>query len=946
MGLDEEDLERAGTRSRRQLTNSKKYAVYPPPLEHDADQQETSTIIDGQQQRKPKHYLSHLVKSKPRTFTFICCVCILLFVGLYGYPPMRLRSRKDMSSVFEDSKTEFNDTSQYTDYALLDRLLIDKKATPVASSSSRFDSYFNVNYPGENSFVNLLSKGSVIGHTFDELRRLTNSVSLPVVSAGKNRRVPVTAIVHTTTVTQLYIQVQAILTQTALPEHIWIICDTASKQEAEARIMTLDRRRVKVMARDDDSSLWLQTAAHVATEFVWIIDQDIAPGKRYLENLLKLSFTTQYKSALLGTEGAALNMASKEKIECIPDTMHSGSRQMRSQAVDMINDNWLLHRSWIPYLMDAMEKREEEAAAAAAAAEATEPLLGLFISRTLYMTAGIPSIALPSDPIERAYWGDVRLQRTQRSETCKALEALAHDKETQPQLYQDMLYRGQPSLSSDMTAEPILFYVDAHDDFEHLAPLICRFEAKEEIDLHIVTSGHLRGVSDQQIKSALPALCGYDDFPTRVIVHDLSIVHASADWSLVNDVLHRLTRILTVVRPVVMIHTLQNEAAISIDTASKIVRVPSIYLPAQDIAHVTWMTELSLDTLSKWNAFSINIMVTTDKKPHALARLLNSASSAHYLGDTVDLTIFMDQTTDQVTQTLANNYKWKKGAKSVRHRIATTPKTPVFVESWYPASNNEYAIIVNNDIELSPMFYIWAKYAILQYRYASFWDHLFGISLYAPQVLETDPSGRRLFNASQTVEDGDAYLMQLPSYSGAVYFPEHWREFHDYITARMADINGFEMQEVTVPNLRSSEWERSWRKYFEELIYLRSYVMLYPTHSLSTVHLELKKKALREQFKDAVSLYTVPLYTHDFDMALPPLDQLALFDLWGSPASIDELKERGLTLRAEISSCSLVDQPYDPTDLLCPFARLVSVALENEDDLLPELPTKEISVYS
>lgn len=354
--------------------------------------------------------------------------------------------------------------------------------------------------------------------------------------------------------------------------------------------MTLDRRRVKVMARDDDTSLWLQTAAHVATEFVWIIDQDIAPGKRYLENLLKLSFTSQYKSALLGTEGAVLNMTSKDKIECIPDTMHSGSRQMRSQAVDMINDSWLLHRSWIPYLMDAMEKEERVAAA--------EPLMGLFISRTLYMTAGIPSIALPSDPIERAYWGDVRLQRTQRSETCKALEAMANDKKMQPAMYQDMLYRGQPSSSPAVAAEPLLFYVDAKDDFEQLAPLLCRFEAKEEIDLHIVTSGNWRGLSDQQIKRSLPSLCGYGDFPTRVIVHDLSLLHESTEWNLVNTVLHRLTRILTVVRPVVMIHALHGDASISIDTASKIAHVPSIYLPAQDIAHVTWMTELSLDTLS------------------------------------------------------------------------------------------------------------------------------------------------------------------------------------------------------------------------------------------------------------------------------------------------------------------------------------------------------------
>lgn len=127
MGLDDEDLERAGTRSRRQLTNSKKYSVYPPPLEQDVDQQDITTI-DGQNHplRKPNTYLSNLVKSRSRAFTLICCILIILFVCFYRYPSIHLPSRKDTNTLFEE-KVEFNDSSQYTDYALLDRLLIDKK---------------------------------------------------------------------------------------------------------------------------------------------------------------------------------------------------------------------------------------------------------------------------------------------------------------------------------------------------------------------------------------------------------------------------------------------------------------------------------------------------------------------------------------------------------------------------------------------------------------------------------------------------------------------------------------------------------------------------------------------------------------------------------------------------------------------------------------------------
>lgn len=130
MGVDDEDLERAGTRSRRQLTNSKKYSVYPPPLE---EEEEIIDKLDDQQGEnhhhplaKPNNYLSKLVKSKPRAVAIFCFVFALLFIGLYQSPSIHLPSKRNTASLFEQT-LEFNDSSQYTDYALLDRLLIDKK---------------------------------------------------------------------------------------------------------------------------------------------------------------------------------------------------------------------------------------------------------------------------------------------------------------------------------------------------------------------------------------------------------------------------------------------------------------------------------------------------------------------------------------------------------------------------------------------------------------------------------------------------------------------------------------------------------------------------------------------------------------------------------------------------------------------------------------------------
>ncbi|KAI9474131.1 MAG: hypothetical protein EXX96DRAFT_580702 [Benjaminiella poitrasii] len=970
MAMDDEDLERAGTRSRKQLTSSKHFSIYLPSS-------------DDYTPVKSRHRPRYKSKSLALISSILIFTCIIFLV-----------SNNTQSTVKDELEqvTKFNDSTQLTDYTLLNRLLLEENIDSQKSS-------FQFLHPNDNnhkdSFIYQLTRHLTIGHTFDELRRLTNSISLPTMVSGTNKRVSVTAIIHATTLTQLYVQVQALLTQTALPEHIWIICDIQQKAEIEARIMTLDRRRVRIIARDNigNDYQWIQMTAQIATEYAWIIDQDIAPGKRYLENVLKLSYSEEYRSSLLGTVGALLNPESRDNVECIPDTMHSGSKQMKSQAVDIILDNWLLHRTWIPYLLRAIKNEEkrklffnttiEDAGEQSIETTTAVPYMtGLFISRTLFVTAGIPSIALPTDPIERAYWGDVRLQKTQKSETCKSLEIMIKDHNSKNMFtslpssiddfynnyyFQDMFHKQQHLAGAEETMKAgdssVIFYVNSVQEIQQLAPILCTFEAKDDVDLHIVTSGSMNmnnklSASDE-IKNALYSLCKIDmNFPIHAIVHDLGMLQLD----LANDLFYQLSRVLTAIQPKIVIHTTMEQLqSKGIKAACKLTDIPEIYLPPEEIQHTQWITDLPLDTLSKWNSFTIKLMVTTDKKNQALARLLPSITNAFYLGDQVELTIFMDQTTDRSTHSLVNEFDWKQGTKNVRHRIAKKiPKASIFVESWYPSSNDEYAIILNNELELSPFYYIWAKYAILRYRYQSEKNEklLFGVSLYAPRILDTDPSGRRLFDPAKVLNEAgysgkshEPYVMQYPSHMGAVYFPEHWREFHDYITARLADKHGFDMQDITVPNLRSNEWVKSWRRYFEELIYLRSYLMLYPVQSFSTAHIELQKNSIQEQFQNATSLYDVPLVQVTSDLPLlNNFEDLPVFDIWGQLTNIDELRERGLQLHEEISACppmttEEVEVNHDPADLLCPFAKVVSVAVEHEDDPVPELPTREITVY-
>ena len=243
---------------------------------------------------------------------------------------------------------------------------------------------------------------------------------------------------------------------------------------------------------------------------------------------------------------------------------------------------------------------------------------------------------------------------------------------------------------------------------------------------------------------------------------------------------------------------------------------------------------------------------------------------------------------------------------------------------------------------------------------------LFGISLYQQKALELHPSGRRLFDARDTLaaagfpQPDTPYLSQIPCSWGALYFPEHWREFHEYLAARLSDpasspdvhvLAPFARETAVVPAVRSNRWTRSWKRFFIELAYLRGYTMLYPNFptglSLSTNHLEAGAHvrptpgADMDAHERRKRLFNVPLmvlpdadgaFTHDAEReavlktgllnmpgnVLPQWSELPVLDLLGELVNYETIIRRGVTRRTELTGCTDVpSRPYDIGDLLC-----------------------------
>lgn len=219
---------------------------------------------------------------------------------------------------------------------------------------------------------------------------------------------------------------------------------------------------------------------------------------------------------------------------------------------------------------------------------------------------------------------------------------------------------------------------------------------------------------------------------------------------------------------------------------------------------------------------------------------------------------------------------------------------------------------------------------------------MFGISLYQPRNLELRIEGRVPFDPRILFSENDIpdlripYLSQVPCSWGAVYFPEHFREFHDYLSLRLSETT-HNISEVIVPEIRSNRWTRSWKKYFNELVYLRGYVMLYPNYNLSlaTNHLEIGAhvKSGSQGVPEAIRRqYDVPLMPFPSSSgerrsgllelpgaSLPEWDDLPVLDFWGVMTSHQEIIRRGRDRHELLSGCEsrLVQFTYDASDLLC-----------------------------
>ncbi|KAK9059072.1 hypothetical protein SSX86_021691 [Deinandra increscens subsp. villosa] len=347
--------------------------------------------------------------------------------------------------------------------------------------------------------------------------------------------------------------------------------------------------------------------------------------------------------------------------------------------------------------------------------------------------------------------------------------------------------------------------------------------------------------------------------------------------------------------------------------------------------------------------FTLTIKLLTFDRLPSLSRCLRSLAAAHYDDQKVNIHIFIDHFTvsdhsDQKDEYLdkklnesreildfVDGFEWRFGEKMVHYRTGNVGLQAQWLEAWWPASDDEFAFVVEDDIELSPLYYRFLKGLIVDYYYnaSNYSPWIYGASLQRPRFVPGKHGNKININKGTQV-----FLYQLVGTWGQLLFPKPWKEFRLwYDTHKTKGVKPI-LDGMVTTGWYKKMGERIWTPWFIKFIHARGYFNIYTNF--------LNESALSVSHRDTGVNYgksagpdsnLIQESSHEINLfKLEPLRNLKWYDFCFREVipdrivtSVDELEP---VLKSAQKGNALVIVSVDKTsklltrNLLCHFERL------------------------
>ena len=219
----------------------------------------------------------------------------------------------------------------------------------------------------------------------------------------------------------------------------------------------------------------------------------------------------------------------------------------------------------------------------------------------------------------------------------------------------------------------------------------------------------------------------------------------------------------------------------------------------------------------------IAIVVIAYNRPQSLLRLLDSLTNAYYPdGLDIPLIISVDKSDSTDTESVANDYVWEHGEKTVRLHETNLGLRKHVLSCGDISNEYDGVIMLEDDLYVSPSFYMYALAAMNRVRLDK---KVGGISLYNHRL---NVHAREPFEA---VDDGyDNYYLQIASSWGQAFSAEQWNAFREWYEENKE-------KDITADNVpvNVSSWsEKSWLKFFIKYLIDTDRYFIYPRISFTT----------------------------------------------------------------------------------------------------------------
>lgn len=718
-------------------------------------------------------------------------------------------------------------------------------------------------------------------------------------------------------------QLDSLLHQTLPFHHVWVLAFGSPNELSLKRIVnSYNDSRISFISSSYDFKYYgrFQMALQTEADLVYIVDDDMIPGRKMLQTLSHVAGTEKYKNSVLGSIGRILpfrqkdftfpsyrKFRSKEAGLYLPDPAYDITVDKIVQ-VDFLSSSWFLSAELVKTLFIE-----------APMTFMTGEDLHLSYQLQKYRNAG--SFVLPVDPNDKETWGDSEHRLAYVSETTVIFKDIVQVRDDQ---WWRALSTGYVTQWAAMHPQKIdaLFYAHSVDEVKALAPLIEKFRSTVGKKAYIVVSGgNFCPCEDAATALKWPKMVCKE---RRFKIFDLAVAAqteiSNSEVPVIQAVYSSVKGLIKIHNPSVLIAVNDIDPdvkkALKMATETNTNGTTMVLLPRPSISKVLWMADLRSTALPNWNKMRISVNIITQNRAPSLTRLLKSLSDAYYVGDEIPISFNVDSKVDEETIRLVSSFNWPHGPKTLRRRIIQGGLIRAVSESWYPSSDDDYGLLLEDDIEVSPFYYLWIKYALLAYHYDPqvSLPELSSISLYTPKLVEVVKERPR-WNATEffkRIHPNTPYLHQLPCSWGAVFFPKQWREFYVYMNMRFTE--DAKANPVQIPKSRTNGWQASWKKFLIDMMYLRGYVSLYPNFpnqaSFSTNHMEpgahisAKDNVVKHDKTD----FEVPLLKEDFRTFLPngkfpPASKLPSLNLFNQPVSLKGLKAAGAKLGQDVLRC-------------------------------------------